>query len=89
MEQYPHHSCRQAVGLVILARLVFGSPDHGQRSPHRPHGQHHLGHVHPVHHHCPGGGWEHCGDWWKKEGRQAFEAYVERVKAENQPKDEA
>jgi hypothetical protein len=76
--------------LVILAHLVFGSPGHGHRGPHGHHGHHHPGLGRPFHHHGgPGGNCEDYGDWWKNEGRQAFEAYLERVKAEKQSTDEA
>lgn len=76
----------QAAGLVLLARLLIGSPGHGGHGrhghgPHRGH-FHHAGRCH-FHH---GRGWEHYGDWWKSEGRQAFEAYVDRARSKEEPK---
>jgi hypothetical protein len=90
----------QAFGLVILARLIFGSFGHnGDR--HYPHKYHqHWGHHH---HDCDsdhGRGWEYHGnwknkgdwenrsyydEWWKTEGKALFENYIDRIK---QPEDQ-
>jgi len=58
----------QGVGLVVLARLLFGFPDHHPQ-------------LRKVHEHCE---WLHGHDptdyhaWWHTEGRHAFDAYRAR-----------
>ncbi len=58
----------QAVGLIILSRLLFGSFGHGKGGgPFRG-----------------GGRWGKRGNfkgWWQAEGEQAFDAYVARKAA--------
>jgi hypothetical protein len=86
----------QAVGLVILAKLIFGSFGH------------HHDHDHSARFHRkierkwhrflgveeedededlwkPGGSyknWKFYDRYWKEEGKAAFEAYIERIKSE-------
>lgn len=79
----------QAAGLVLLARLIFGSMGHGS------HGGHHGHHHHRRHHKWEDGKWEECDDhegwgnwqyydeWWEAEGKEAFRQYAERMKDEN------
>ncbi len=79
----------QAVGLMILARLVLGTFGHGFRG----HGWHHRRpwperfrhHGHP----CGGGEhgdfdrtmkwWHNYKEFWRDEGKAAFEAYQKRT----------
>jgi len=75
----------QAFGLMVLARLLFGSMGHHGRDHHGfgrgKHGFHRLS--------WPGYGcatgneanhdiedWEHYDAWWNAEGREAFRKYV-------------
>ena len=69
----------QAVGLAILARLLFGGmhhgPHHGRRN--RPGPWWRRGHMHP------GGGdsgmrWSYYEQYWNEEGEKAFNEYVRR-----------
>lgn len=82
----------QGFGIVLLARLVFGNigPHGGHRHHHGPH------HHRPWHNHVKGhdwkndewkinGGWKdwrYYDDWWRAEGKAAFEGYIERAKSE-------
>jgi hypothetical protein len=66
----------QGVGIVILAKIIFGSFGHG-----------HRGHYH-RHHRCGNHSkqkwfekWELYDEFWKEEGEKAFTAYVESHKA--------
>lgn len=79
----------QAFGIVLLARLIFGSI-----------GEHH-GHHHKKnsnwenqykHSYCHGKwnikdgwkGWRHYDEWWKVEGKTAFEDFIDKKNNENQ-----
>jgi hypothetical protein len=82
----------QAFGLVILARLIFGSFGH-----HGAHAYRHKRHQHWAHYHhgwdsygpedqaedCKIKGkwknWSYYDQWWKAEGKAAFENYIERT----------
>ena len=75
----------QAVGLAVLARLIFGGFHHGM---------HHGRHMHGRHRHwrnshnskdcgCSGDRWHHYDEYWQEEGEKAFADYVKR-KSENQ-----
>ncbi len=99
----------QAVGIVILSRLVFGS--FGGHHGHRKHRKHHWYHGHHGHHghhglhdhfhkkwscmcddddddECwkPKGSyknWKYYDQYWKEEGKTAFEAYIDKIEASN------
>jgi hypothetical protein len=68
----------QGVGIVILAKIIFGSFGHG-------HGG--RSHSHP-HHRCKNHSkqkwfdkWELYDEFWKEEGEKAFNDYAESHKA--------
>ena len=73
----------QAVGLAILARLLFGSLHHG--NPH-----HHKGRFAPWRHRfhmndrgngrdfSNGAKWNYYDQYWNEEGERAFNEYVRR-----------
>lgn len=76
----------QGFGIILLARLIFGSfSSHGNR-PHRYH------HSHDDHNwdgkwdrdHWKGKGcwkeWDHYDEWWNSEGKKAFADYIDRMK---------
>ncbi|MCX6561770.1 MAG: hypothetical protein NTZ26_14805 [Candidatus Aminicenantes bacterium] len=78
----------QAFGLVLLAKLLFGS--HGQ--VHKRHHDRFERHVHSRFGKCrgeadgpagidgvPGNGkhWRHFREYWQSEGRAAFDAYLQ------------
>ena len=98
----PEISYWQAFGIVILGKLIFGNfgphPGHHRRHRH-PFAEHYARHHrHYLHrgHDCEGmewkikGGWrnwEYYEDWWREEGKTAFENYIERVQpVKNEPK---
>jgi hypothetical protein len=70
----------QGVGIVILAKIIFGSFGHG-------HGGHYRGHYRGYHR-CKNHSkqkwfekWELYDEFWKEEGEKAFNTYVEHRKA--------
>jgi hypothetical protein len=93
----------QAVGIVVLARLVFGS--FGEHHGHRKHRGYRWHHGHHGMHdrfrkkwscmghdndddECwkPNGSyknWKYYDQYWKEEGKAAFEAYVDKIEAQN------
>lgn len=70
----------EAVGIVVLARLIFGSFGGGHDDGPGKHGKK------P----CKSGknsgsgktdeSWKYYDEWWEKEGEQAFESYAEKTK---------
>jgi hypothetical protein len=67
----------QGVGIVILARIIFGSVKHGPGS--RRH--HHPGRCRDHSKNRWFEKWELYDNFWKEEGEKAFHAYVENHKA--------
>jgi len=82
----------QAFGLVVLAKILFGGT-HGYR-----HHGHHGEKAWKRHWHgryagmsgsqwAPGGdysNWRYYEDYWKSEGKAAYEAYLNRIKEDKQ-----
>ena len=66
----------QGVGLVILARLLFGSFGHGK------HAEHAFRRHYQQLRHDPRVKWGDYNAWWQTEGQQAFDAYITRKNAE-------
>lgn len=90
----------QGFGIALLARLVFGS--FGHNWGHHGYRRHHF-HRYPGHEYWEGdrdwgwesdwqpkGGWrewKYYKDYWKEEGKAAFEKYLEkRREDQNKPK---
>jgi hypothetical protein len=82
----------QAVGIVLLAKILFGGPGHARRDPGRridrragrrfwqwTCGDDATAGSGPV----PGNGkrWSHFRQYWQDEGRAAFEAYLKKMDA--------
>lgn len=80
----------QAFGIVLLAKILFGGHGHGHREHDSGDGRYfrdkfkrivrddeNAGEDGPV----PGNGktWRHFREFWKDEGRAAFEAYLEKM----------
>ena len=63
----------QATGLLVLARLLFGSCGHG-KSDH-----HHRRWHEWLDRHCGKEAEQYYDDWWQAEGKKAFESYVEAI----------
>lgn len=77
----------QAFGLVVLAKLLFGHHGHpGHPVHHGPHNWHMYKKWHTYHNldesNISGGwkDWSYYEDWWKAQGKQAFEKYIEEEK---------
>jgi hypothetical protein len=66
----------QGVGIVILAKIIFGSFSHSHGSPHRSYRRFRN---HPRQKWFEK--WELYDDFWKEEGEKAFNAYAENHKA--------
>jgi len=56
----------QGVGLLVLGRMLFGSFNHGHS-----HGRYRDSHE-------GWGRWKYYDEYWKKEGKAAFEAFVKQ-----------
>lgn len=74
----------QAVGIIVLARLIFGGGHHkpGFHS-HEP--LQHKFNKYKLMRYCGHNGeeWKHYNDFWEEEGAEAFKNYVEKKKTEN------
>ncbi len=84
----------QAFGIVILAKMLFGGFGHHQNGHH----DHFHKKIDQKWHRfigvdeeddsaewAPGGShknWKHYKQYWKDEGKAAFEAYIEKIEAE-------
>lgn len=90
----PEISYWQAFGIVILGKLIFGSlgPHPSRHKHHRNPFPEHFARHHRHYLHkgngCDEGKWDIKGgwrnwdyyeDWWREEGKTAFENYIERV----------
>ncbi|MEI6898783.1 MAG: hypothetical protein WCL00_02800 [Bacteroidota bacterium] len=78
----------QAVGIAVLARMLFGSFHHGGQGGKRGHGG--WGHGRWGHHgnqcgHSNADRWNYYEQYWNEEGEKAFNDYVSR-KNESQVK---
>jgi sterol desaturase/sphingolipid hydroxylase (fatty acid hydroxylase superfamily) len=76
----------QAFGLVLMARLIFGSIGHDHGG-----GRYHRDYHHPYYYwrrNCDIRGinwrdWEYYDSWWREEGKTAFENYIAKVEHKN------
>ena len=89
----------QAVGLALLARILFGTTHHGwhrwgRRGWHHSHncecGNHAFHHSHGDKDEkcqCNSSTWKYYDKFWEEEGEKAFHDYVKR-KSENEEKNQ-
>ena len=70
----------QALGLLVLAKLLFGSV-HGSRGRGRGFGRHRE-RMHMSGEHWGPANWPQFREYWQTEGRSAFDAYLERRASE-------
>ncbi len=75
----------QAVGIIILARLIFGGFKHGG---HDHHNYHKKWKSKKNHHKDYWGKWKYYDEFWKQEGEQAFNAYVHQIENKDAKNDE-
>ncbi len=78
----------EAFGLVLLARLIFGTLGH--HSGHYPHHHSHKAHRHwkewekwnDSEWNIKGGwhNWSYYEEWWKIKGKESFEQFIEEKK---------
>lgn len=76
-----------AVGIIILARLIFGGFKHGSHGHHRPSKYSSRWKSHFNRKECNGfkwDAWKHYDNYWKEEGEQAFHDYINRKKEEKE-----
>jgi hypothetical protein len=74
----------EAVGIVLLARLIFGSIGHDHGNSHSFHDRYQY--QQKYHRWCKnqpdgmdGNDWEYYDAWWRAEGKVAFENYIAKV----------
>ncbi len=74
----------QAFGIVVLAKLIFGGIGGGRGGPHR-----NPWRGNPWEGRHGRDDWRYYREYWEKEGRQAFEKFVEEKKAQAEGPKEA
>jgi hypothetical protein len=84
----------QAFGLLILAKMLFGSfgPHHDHHQKDHFHKRvdarwHKMMGFHDEAWRKPGGShqnWKHYKDFWQEEGQEAFDAYIKRKESEKE-----
>jgi hypothetical protein len=82
----------QAFGLIVLSKILFGG--HGFQRHGHGHNKWHDKHWRKFAHMsgdeiAPGGdfsNWKYYQEYWKTEGKTAFESYLDRIKAEEKNK---
>lgn len=71
----------QALGLMLLAKFLFGFGNHSSKSSRKKHRR-----ERKLERFCKSekslSEWKHYDQFWKEEGEQAFNNYVERMKNE-------
>jgi hypothetical protein len=78
----------QAFGIVILAKLIFGTFGHGRHDNRKRRidesWKNHGPGDHPWHHEQSPRAWWYWYEFWRDEGKQAFERYRKRREAEEE-----
>ncbi|MFN8207454.1 MAG: hypothetical protein U0T82_08605 [Bacteroidales bacterium] len=75
----------QAIGLLVLARIIFGgvrTGGHRHGMPYRKHAIH--GNNHHKMHTAPYSKWAYYDDYWQEEGEKKYEEYVRRKNSSNE-----
>jgi len=70
----------QAVGLIILARIIFGGFKHPHGDSRKDKFSHSRRRV--FKHHPFDKRWKYYGDYWKEQGEEAFNEYVRKKEEE-------
>ena len=80
----------QAFGLVLLAKLLFGGFGHGSKNNKSDHFHKKVDNKwhkwmglpphHEEHHDVSPEKWHRYHEFWEAEGKEAFNAYIERIK---------
>jgi hypothetical protein len=69
----------QAIGILVLARIIFGglhAGGHHHKHPEKQHGFFRPSRYHM--HKAPFSKWSYYDDYWEEEGEKAYDAYVKR-----------
>nr|WP_299382534.1 hypothetical protein [Allomuricauda sp.] len=72
----------QAMGIMLLAKLIFGFGNHSSKKSNHKSRKRHKGDRF-CRHKKEYSKWHHYDQFWKEEGEAAYNAYVERVKNES------
>jgi len=74
----------KAVGILVMAKLLFGNFKGKSHKKHSKRGRKHF--RNRINDSCKGdfSKWEYYDKFWKEEGEQAFQAYVERRQNDEQ-----
>jgi hypothetical protein len=75
----------ESVGIVILARLIFGSFGGEYDGGHASKKQKQRMYAGKKKEGCKN--WQYYDEWWENEGEKAFESYAEREKEKEKDKD--
>jgi hypothetical protein len=82
----------QAFGIVILAKLLFGSFGHHHKGPSNHFRRKYWDRREDYHAEIKEDemmeGWKHYKQYWKEEGKAAFEEYLRRLKEQEGEKNE-
>lgn len=75
----------QAVGIVILARLIFGGFKHGKSETerHKPVKEKFFDRWKDEYHKQKSTEWKHFNDFWSDEGEEAYNNYISQRKAKD------
>jgi hypothetical protein len=78
----------QAIGILVLARIIFG----GIRGGGQSHGKFYRKHdMHGNNKHCmhtaPYGKWAYYDEYWEEEGEKKYEEYVSRKNSSTEQKE--
>jgi hypothetical protein len=76
----------QAFGIVILAKILFSGFGHRVGNRHEPFRSKFSKHWPFSMERIEGKDWKYYSDFWRDEGKAAFEAYVRKVEEEKQEK---
>ena len=76
----------QGVGLFILAKILFGGfSSHNDSSKSSNKGKAHKEHWDSDRMKQKFESWKHYDEWWKAEGKAAFESFADQANADGEP----
>lgn len=74
----------KAVGILVMAKLLFGHFDGKNHKKNPKKMREHFGGPRNKSSKCDFTKWEYYDEFWKEEGKNAFEGYIERKQDEKQ-----
>lgn len=78
----------QAVGLFILAKILFGAGGGHSGSSHKKHKKQHKGCGEGKKKRTDFSKWDHYDNFWEEQGNEAYLKYVEERESSKQPSEE-